>query len=132
MEISRYQDKLSWSCTVDDKVDDRMVIPERLIGIFVENAISGGLIRNGNGGRIEISVHTTSLGVLIMINDQGIDFEDSSLVKQKKSERLRKLDGNLETFNGKFPYCIYYNILDRSVHDPEKSGSRILITIQNQ
>ena len=98
----------------------------------MENAISGGRIRNGNGGRIEISVHATSLGVLIMINDQGIDFKNTLLAKQKKDERLRKLDSSLETFNGKFPYRIHYDILDRSMHDPDKSGSRILITIQNQ
>jgi LytS/YehU family sensor histidine kinase len=131
-ETSRHQGNLSWSCSVDDKVDTGIVIPESLIGIFVENAISGELIWNGKAGRIEISAHTTSLGLLIMINDQDIRFKDFSRAKQQREVRLRKLNHYLETFNGKHAYRIHYDILDRSIHDTEKTGSRILITIQYQ
>jgi LytS/YehU family sensor histidine kinase len=131
-ETSRFQGKLSWSCSVDEKVDTGIVIPESLIGIFVENAISGELIWNGKEGRIEISAHTTSLGLLIMINDQGIRVKDMSDVKRQRELRLRKLNSYLEIFNGKHPYRVHYDILDRSIHDTDKTGSRILITIQYQ
>ena len=131
-EVLRLDGKLTYSCSVGEEVDTGLIIPERLIRIFVENAVSGGLIPNGNGGRIDVSAHTTSLGMLIMVNDQGIDFPNKSLIKRQRNLRLRSLDSYLEEFNEKQPYLIHYIILDRSVHDPGKTGSRILITIQFQ
>jgi len=131
-EVLAYQGKLSWTCTVEEEVNTSLIIPKRLIRIFVENALSGGLIQNGNGGRIDVSAHNTSLGLLIMINDQGIQYQDLSLIRQQRDHRLRSLDKYLENFNEKHPYLIHYDILDRSIHDSEKLGCRILITIQYQ
>lgn len=127
-----YGGKLLWTCSVEDEVNTGLIIPKRLIRIFVENAIVGGIIQNGNGGRVDVSAHSTSLGMLIMINDQGIDFRDISLIREQRELRLRSLDNYLEQFNEKHPYLIHYNILDRNIHDSDKSGSRILITIQDQ
>jgi sensor histidine kinase YesM len=127
-----YGGKLVWTCSVEEEVNTGLIIPGRLIRIFVENAIAGGMIQNGNGGRVDISAHNTSLGMLIMINDQGIHFRDISLIREQRELRLRSLDQYLEQFNEKHPYLIHYNILDRNIHDPDKSGSRILITIQDQ
>jgi sensor histidine kinase YesM len=130
--VEEYRGKLSWTLSVGAEVDMGLIIPKKLILLFVENAISGGLIQNGNGGSLEVSAHVTSLGMLIMINDHGISFRDIPLIRQQREHRLRGLDTCLEQFNEKHPYRIHYNMLDRSIHDSEKSGSRILITIQNQ
>ena len=131
-EVLAYKGKLLWTCTVEEEVNTSLIIPKRLIRIFVENALSGGQILNGDGGKIDVSAHHTSLGLLIMINDQGIHFQDPSLIRQQRDHRLRSLDKYLEQFNIKHPYLIHYDILDRSMHDPDKLGSRILITIQYQ
>ncbi|MEN8202727.1 MAG: hypothetical protein ABFS28_09045 [Bacteroidota bacterium] len=127
---SGFKGKLSWTCSVEDDIDTGLIIPKKLIRTFVENAISGGLIQDKEGGSVEISSHNTSLGMLIMINDQGIYFKDISSTRQQKERRLRSLDKYLNLFNARHPYLIRYDIHDRSIHDADKSGSRILITIQ--
>lgn len=131
-EVSRYEGKLSWTFTVEKDVDTDVIIPKMLIGIFVENALHQGMILNGDGGRIDISTHNTSLGLLIMVNDYGIQFNDISMIRQLREKRLRSLDAYLRIFNENHPYIIHYDILDRSVADTGRSGSRILITLQNQ
>lgn len=131
-EARRHEGKLVWTCSVEDGVDARLIIPKRLIGIFVENAIEEGLIRNGNGGRIEISVHNTSLGMLIMVHDEGIHFQDISSIRERREKRFRKLDKSLDRFNESHSYRIHYDLLDRSFHDSDKTGSRVLITVQFQ
>lgn len=132
LESIRYEGKLSWTCSVDNDADTKVIIPERLIGIFVENALHQGLILNCDGGSIEISAHNTSLGMLIMVNDHGIHFEDISLIRQQRDKRLRDLDAYLRIFNENHPYIIHFDILDRSIGDAGLSGSRVLITIQYQ
>lgn len=131
-EVLAYEGKLTWTCSISAEVDMGLIIPKRLIKTFVENAVAGGMIHNGNDARLEVSAHVTSLGMLLMINDQGIGFRDFSLIRNQRKHRLRNLDTYLEQFNEKHPYRIHYNILDRGIHGMEKSGSRILITIQNQ
>lgn len=131
-EALAYEGKLVWTCTVEEEVNTSLIIPNRLIRIFVENALSGGLIQNGDGGKVEISAHNTSLGMLIMINDQGIHYQDLTLIRQQRDRRFRSLNKYLEQFNEKHPYLIHYDILDRSIHNSDKLGSRILITIQYQ
>jgi len=131
-EAGRHEGKLLWTCSVGEDVDTGLIIPKMLIRIFVENAIEEGLILNGNGGRIEISAHKTSLGMLIMIHDEGIHFQDISSIRERREKRIRRLDEYLILFNENHPYLVHYDILDRSIHDSGKSGSRVLITIQFQ
>lgn len=131
-EANRYQGKLSWKCFVDSEVDTELVIPRSLIQTFAEKAITYGLIQNGEGGQIEISVYKTELGVLAMVTDNGLDDDEISSVRQHQKEKLICLDEYLSLFNSRNPHSINYSILGRSQGYLGASGSRVLITIQNQ
>ncbi len=131
-EAHRYQGKLSWKCFVDSEVDTEVVVPISLIQTFAEKAITYGLIQNGEGGRIEISVYKTELGVLAMVTDNGLVDGETSSVHQLQKEKLLRLDKYLSLFNSRNQHSITYSILGRSQGYIGASGSRVLITIQNQ
>lgn len=131
-EAHRYQGKLSWECFVDAEVDTELLIPRSLIQTFAEKAITCGLIQNGEGGRIEISVFKTELGVLAMVTDNGIVDSETSSVHQHQKEKLICLDEYLRLFNSRNNHSINYSILGCSQGYIGASGSRVLITIQNQ
>lgn len=131
-ETRRYQGKLSWKCFVDSEVDTELVVPRSLIQTFAEKAITYGLIQNGEGGQIEISVFKTELGVLAMVTDNGLVDGETSSVHQLQKEKLLCLDEYLRLFNSRNQHSITYSILGRSQGYIGASGSRVLITIQNQ
>ena len=131
-EAARYRGKLSWHCFVDSEVDTELVVPRSLIQTFAEQAITSDLILNGEGGRIEVSVYKTELGVLAMVTDNGIIDGKKSAVHQHQKEKLICLDEYLSLFNSRNKHSIQYSILGRSQGYIGASGSRVLITIQHQ
>lgn len=131
-EAHRYQGKLKWKCFVDSEVDTEMVVPRSLIQTFAEKAITYGLIQNGEGGWIEVSVYKTELGVLAMVTDNGIVDGETSSVHQLQKEKIICLDEYIRLFNTRNQHSITYSILGRSQGYIGASGSRVLITIQDQ
>jgi LytS/YehU family sensor histidine kinase len=131
-EAHRHQGKLSWKCFVDSEVDTELLVPRSLIQTFAEKAITFGLIQNGEGGRIDVSVFKTELGVLAMVTDNGIVDDETFSVHQLQKEKLLCLDAYLKQFNTRNKHSITYSILGRSQGYIGASGSRVLITIQNQ
>ncbi len=131
-EAYRYEGKLTWTCSIDPDVNTEQVIPKMLILTFVEHAISHGLFLNKEGGKVEVSVHKTELGILVMVTDNGANLEEAPSIHQHRKEKLRCLDEYLKLFSEKLSCTIGYHILNRSLGENGKSGSRVLITIQHQ
>ena len=131
-EALRHQGKLTWECFVDSDVDTDLLIPRSLIKTFAETALHPGLDLGGEKGRIEISVYKTDLGILAMITDNGIAPGNKQSTGQIQNERLTHLDTYIQLFNSKNPHSINYSILGRSQGYVGASGSRVLITIQDQ
>ncbi len=129
-EEFRYNGKLSWECSLDPEVDTTVHIPSNLIHTFVENAIRYGIFQNPEGGKIDVSINKSSLGILIMISDNGIEIKDSLIIQNHCMERLKLLDSYLELFNRKHPCRVSYKILDRSEFETDRTGTRVLITLK--
>lgn len=72
LESARHKGKLSSEFYQDPGVDTDIIIPDMLIYNFVENAIKHGIFHKEEGGNINISVNKTSIGVLIMVADDGV------------------------------------------------------------
>jgi len=129
-EEFRYNGKLSWECSIDSEVDTSISIPNLLIHTFVEIAIKYGIFQNPDGGKVDVSINKSSIGVLIMISDNGIESKDSPVVINHQKERLKLLDSYLLLFNQKQPCRISYKILDRSTFETDRTGTRVLITLR--
>ncbi|MEN8228410.1 MAG: hypothetical protein ABFS38_09675 [Bacteroidota bacterium] len=129
-EAFRYDGKLTWECSLDPEVNTSIIIPNLLIHTFVENAIKHGIFYHPSGGKVDISINKSSIGVLIMITDNGAKSEDSPVVQTYFKEKLKLLDHYLQLFNQKQSCRVSYQILDRSTFEIDRSGSRVLITLK--
>lgn len=129
-EAFRYGDKLSWECTVDPEVNTHIPVPSLLIQTFVENAIKHGIFQDPRGGMVDVTILKSSVGVLIMITDNGIVFDSYPGNRKISNGKLRLLDEYLEIYNRQQPCTVSYKVLDRAAIEPGRTGSRVLITIK--
>jgi hypothetical protein len=129
IESYRFNGRLKWEMKVHPNVDTAIIVPKMLIHIFVENALKHGIFHNAKGGCVEILVHPTSLGMLIMITDDGIGMVKASEINREKGNGLRILNGYLQLFNRQQKHTISYQLLDRGSPETGVSGTRVLISI---
>ena len=129
-EAFRYDGKLSWECILDPEVDTSVIIPNLLIQTFVENAIRHGIFQNPEGGKVDVSINKSKIGVLIMISDNASDYNGAHLVQKHREENLRLLDQYLDLFNKNQPCAVSYQVLDRADSETDRMGTRVLITLK--
>ena len=72
-EAFRYEGKLAWECVLDPEVDTSVAVPKSLILTFAENAIKHGIFQSPDGGKVDISINKSRIGVLIIISDNGTE-----------------------------------------------------------
>jgi LytS/YehU family sensor histidine kinase len=120
---------LAWECRVDPKADTTILVPGTLLRSFVEHALMSDILNHPDGGKIEVSVHRTTLGILVMITDNGSlryrEYSKDRLI----GNRLELLDQEINDFNNEKKYTVSYQILDISYAQPGQTGTRVLITI---
>lgn len=123
------KDNFSWSCKVDPKVELSTLIPDSILKCFVENSVINNVSRHPGGGNIDISIHCTTLGILIMITDNGALRYEEYNRRRLIGKRLEKLDNDIEEFNKIRKHSISYQLLDLDYAEPGQTGTRVLITI---
>lgn len=128
-KAAKSKETLSWNCTIDPEANIEVLVPATLVKSFVEHALLSDLLKQAEGRKIEISVHRTTLGMLIMISDNGSlqyqEYNRDRLI----GNRLELLDNEISEFNRNQEFSINYQLLDVSYAEPGKSGTRVLITI---
>ncbi|MEZ5072781.1 MAG: histidine kinase [Bacteroidales bacterium] len=123
IETNRFDNKFTWSVRLDEEVDMAVVIPKMLIQIFVENAIKHGIFHLDAGGEIEIGIHRTGPGILILVTDNGVGFEKAFELEGRKGKGLEILNNYLQLFNKHHEVTISCKILNRA------SGGRTRVLI---
>ena len=68
----RFKERLSYSVTVHENVDDNLEIPKLGIQLFVENSIKHGIEHKIEGGRVDVEVLKNDSNLNLMIRDNGI------------------------------------------------------------
>jgi len=130
IEAYRFGDRLRWTIRVDPDVDQSVRIPKMLIHLFAENAIKHGIFHLKGVGMLEISVHATLLGILIMVVDNGVGFQKAYEIEKKKGKGLEILDNYLNIFNKRNKQHISYKIVEHPSAGSGSHGTRVLITIK--
>ena len=130
IESYRFNGKLSWDFQQDPTVNVDLIVPKMLIHIFVENAIIHGIFHNPEGGKIDISINTSSIGLLIMIADDGVGMSKAFEIEKRRGDGLRILDNYLVLFNRQHKHSVSYNIVDCTNLKAGQTSTRVLITIK--
>lgn len=122
-------EKLSWGLKLDPDAETGVLIPSDLIKSFVEHAFLNGNLNQPRVATIDISIHRTTLGILIMITDNGsLRYQEYSR-ERMIGNRLELLDHEINEFNLKQDHSVNYQLLDLAYDEPGRTGTRVLITI---
>lgn len=123
------EEEFTWECTIDPEADTSVPVPGGLVKSFVEHALMKEICKHPDGGSVHVSVHSTTLGILIMVTDNGTlryqEYGRGNLI----SNRLELLDQQILNFNKKQEQTINYQLLDLGYSEPGQTGTRVLITI---
>lgn len=123
------EDELEWDCTIDPEADTSIPVPGGLVKSFVEHALLKEISKHPEGGKIGVSVHRTTLGILIIVNDNGSlrykEYGRGDLI----GNRLELLNQHIIEFNKHRDQTISYQLLDLAYAEPGQTGTRVLITI---
>lgn len=123
------EETFTWECRVDPQADTNLLVPGTLIRSFVEHSFINKISKHPDGGKIDVSIHRTTLGILIMITDNCAlhykEYNRGALI----GKRLELLDEEINTFNEEQEYSINYQLLDLAYSEPGNTGTRVLITI---
>ncbi len=129
LKSSEDKEKFSYDFSVDPQADTHIPVPGALIKSFVENTFLNNLSQHSEGGKIDISIHRTTLGILIMITDNAMlryqEYNRGRII----GNRLELLDQDILEFNKEHECSINYQLLDLAYTEPGQTGSRVLITI---
>ena len=129
LKSSEDKEKFSYDFSIDPQADTHIPVPGALIKSFVENTFLNNLSQHSEGGKIDISIHRTTLGILIMITDNALlryqEYNRGRII----GNRLELLDQDILDFNKEQEYSINYQLLDLAYSEPGQTGSRVLITI---
>ncbi len=129
LKSSEDKENFSYDFSVDPRADTHIPVPGALIKSFVENTFLNNLSQHSGGGKIDISIHRTTLGILIMITDNALlryqEYNRGRII----GNRLELLDQDIIEFNKEQDCSINYQLLDLAYTEPGQTGSRVLITI---
>lgn len=129
LKSSEDKEKFSYDFSVDPQADTHIPVPGALIKSFVENTFLNNLSQHSEGGKIDVSIHRTTLGILIMITDNAMlryqEYNRGRII----GNRLELLDQEILEFNKEQECSVNYQLLDLAYTDPGQTGSRVLITI---
>ena len=129
LKSSEDKEKFNYDFSVDPLADTHIPVPGALIKSFVENTFLNNLSQHSEGGKIDISIHRTTLGILIMITDNALlryqEYNSGRII----GNRLELLDQDILEFNKEQEFSVNYQLLDLAYTEPGQIGSRVLITI---
>lgn len=134
LEKLRFEEKFSYSFTIDDEVDlEDIMIPSLLIQPYVENAILHGLLNKDGPGFLKIDITMSENTLVVIIEDNGIgrkkskELNDSNPIKEKPHGMLITKD-RLDFINQTTKVNIKVDDMENSNKDAE--GTRVTITIE--
>ncbi len=136
MESLRFTNKFVYEITVDDHVNtSTLQVPPLIIQPYVENAIWHGLLHKESGGRLQISVTTTSDNLLkCTVEDNGIGRKRANQLKSKsattnKSLGMKLTEERITMLNKYTALNASIQIIDLEIINGDAAGTKVILTI---
>jgi ligand-binding sensor domain-containing protein/two-component sensor histidine kinase len=136
LEQLRTPDKFTYKVDVDPSISiaDTLIMP-MLIQPFIENAIIHGMInKNGNDGKINLTIKRSNDQLVCVIEDNGIGRKSAQKIKAARSTSHKSLGMNvteerisiINNLHGKNASVIIEDQMDESMNP---AGTRVTLTI---
>jgi Histidine kinase len=137
LEQMRFNDKVSYTITLDDAVEpDDWMLPTLILQPFVENALIHGIIPLLQHGKLDIrfSLAPNNDGkeaLLISIADNGIGMANSSLLnkdKKHQSRGMQLIKERLQILSKVTNTPITLHIYDQFANNPKQPGTVVALS----
>lgn len=127
IEEYRFDGKLNWNMKIDPEADISIPVPKMLIHIFVENAIKHGIFHLNKIGKISIVVKALKSGIEIVVEDNGIGFNEVSSPENSDGKGFMILNNYLDIYNSTMKRKIEYSIKNSEMLKDD--GTKVIIRI---
>ncbi|MGE7838346.1 ATP-binding protein [Viridibacillus arvi] len=121
IEKMRFGNRLNIEYEIDETIE--ALIPSMTIQPLVENAVQHGIAKKSNGGTVKVTIEETTVGVKIVIEDDGV-----GIPIQKQNELMNERSTRLGFLN---PYRKLKLIEKSSIllESKESEGTKITIIV---
>ena len=133
LEKLRYGDRLDYSITVADNVDQQALLPNMLLHTYCQNAIKHGIGPKPDGGHVNVIITSLHGDTVVTVEDDGIGRRAAKKLGQHSTKQgLRILHEQIQLYNKSNDRRIRERVSD--LHDAEKkvAGTRFEMTIPKE
>lgn len=138
LEKMRYGSRLDYRINIAITNYDEMYIPPMILQPYVENAMEHSITSGQESGWVEIKINQTGKYLQIIISDNGAGINKSLIKTKKYSGVKRKSIGLLNTsdrielMNLRHHTDSKVTLTDRSIENPETTGTRVELKLKFQ
>jgi sensor histidine kinase YesM len=138
LEAMRFDTKFSYLVNVGQNIDLKSVqVPALIVQPFIENAIWHGIVPRSSGGSISLNILRNKDTIEVMIDDDGIGREASSLNRSAsglthQSKGVSLTQSRLELNNLLQQRQAKLQIIDKKDENGVATGTTIIITLKEE
>lgn len=135
LEKMRFAGRFDTNIVTEPGLNQQMLIPSVLLQPLVENAINHGFNGINRKGNIQIRFFMENGMLHILVEDDGIGYHQSQLLKRKSESGHKSLGMSivferLELLNDVDNLDISYVLTDLGLDSPQRTGTRIKIIMK--
>ena len=121
IEKLRFEDKLTFSIEVDEKIDtEESFVPSMILQPIIENAVNHGVFHKKGVGNVNLKVIYLYLdSYQVVVEDDGVGINKAKFINERSSENYKSkssevLKDRLDLLNQSNLWEVSYSILDLS------------------
>lgn len=127
LQKGRFQEKLAYTISYGDDALHDCLIPKLLIEPLVENAVSHGLEPKSGPGRIDIRIFEEAGGLHIVVEDDGVGFDQADFVRTQDSQAAHTRTGLANA--RRLLNILYRQSFSMTVAGEKDKGTRVEIVL---
>ena len=130
LEKLRYGDRLNYSITVADNVDQQALLPNMLLHTYCQNAIKHGIGPKPEGGHVNVIITSLHGDTVVTVEDDGIGRRAAKKLGQHSTKQgLRILHEQIQLYNKSNDRHIRERVNDLQDAEKKVAGTRFEMTI---
>jgi len=138
LEKVRFEDELTYSLNVDEKLNVRQIkVPSLFIQPYVENALKHGLLHKSGERLLNVEAKATNENTLVItVEDNGIGRQQSEALKRSdkphKPFATKANEERVRLYKNKLKRNINIEIIDLYNSNQQPTGTKVVITMPIQ
>ncbi len=130
LEQLRYGDRLHYTITVADNVNQQLLLPTMLLHTYCQNALKHGIGNRPEGGHISVSISSDKADVIVSVADDGVGRTAAAALNTNSTRQgLRILMEQIELYNQTNSRPIRQTVTDLTDNQGRPAGTRFQLAV---